>query len=85
MCEVSGGREEHLPVRGSGFDFVSTEVALNIFAQVAFDELFDLAVGESLVQLYHNPRPPFGLGLWLIKSSVINLKSIKTGSRLFRK
>jgi len=45
-------------------------VSLNPFAQVALDELFDLAVSESLVQLYHNLRPPFGLRLCLIKSSL---------------
>ena len=27
--------------------------SLNLFAQVAFDEFFDLTAGESLVQLYH--------------------------------
>jgi hypothetical protein len=48
------------------FDIAS----LNRFLQVAFNELLDLAVGESLVQLNHNLRPPFGLRLWVTRSSL---------------
>ena len=45
--------------------------SLNLFAQVAFDEFFALTVGESLVQLYHNQRPLFGLRLWFLRSSLL--------------
>ncbi len=59
--------------------------SLNLLPQVAFDELSDLAVGESLVQLYHNLRPPFGLRLWFLRCSLLNRKSVKNGSLLIRK
>ena len=55
---------------------------LNLFLQVAFDKLFDLAVGESLVQLNYNLRPPFGLRLWFARCSLLNFKSIKNSSLL---
>jgi hypothetical protein len=57
----------------------------NLFPQVAFDELFDLAIGESLVQLYHNLRPPFALRLWALRCSLLNRKSLKNASLLIRK
>ena len=60
-------------------------VSLNLFAQVAFDEFFDLTVGESLMQLYHNRRPPFGLRLWFFRSSLLKRKSLINGSLLIRK
>jgi len=49
-------------------------VSLNLFAQVAFDKLSDLSIGESLLQLYHNLRPPFGLRLWVLRCSLLNRK-----------
>ena len=45
--------------------------SLNLSLQVAFDELLDLSVGESLVQLYHNLKPPFGLRLWVLRCSLL--------------
>jgi hypothetical protein len=59
--------------------------SLNLFAQVAFDKLFDLAIGEPLVQLNHNLRPPFGLRLWVRRCSLLNSKSLINGSLLIRK
>ncbi len=56
--------------------------SLNLFPQVAFDELSDLTISESLVQLYHNLRPPFGLRLWFPRCSLLNFKSIKNSSLL---
>ena len=56
--------------------------SLNLFAQVAFDEFFDLTVSESLVQLCHNRRAPFGLRLWFPRSSLLNFKSIQNSSFL---
>ena len=44
---------------------------LNLFPQVSFYELFDLAIGESPVQLYHNLKPPFGLRLWIPGCSLL--------------
>ena len=59
--------------------------SLNLFFQVAFYELFDLSIGESLVQLYHNLRPPFGLRLWFPRNSLLNFQSIENSSVLIRK
>ena len=50
------------------------KASLNLFAQVAFDEFFYLNVSESLVQLYHNLRPPFGLRLWVTRCSLLICK-----------
>jgi hypothetical protein len=57
-------------------------VSFNLFPQVVLDEISYLAIGESFVQLYHNLRPPFGLRLWFLRSSLLNFKSFKNSSLL---
>jgi hypothetical protein len=78
---IDEGKEPHFSNAQDLLDIPS----VNLFAQVAFDKLSDLSVGESLVQLYHNLRPPFGLRLWFLRCSLLNRKSLKNGSLLIRK
>jgi len=64
---VDDGKE---PLSSNAQDILDIP-CLNLFPQVAFDELFDLAIGESPVQLYHKLKPPFGLRLWITGCSLL--------------
>ena len=48
--------------------------SVNLLTKVTSDEISYLSIGESLVQLYHNLRPPFGLKLWFLRCSLLILK-----------
>ena len=55
---------------------------LYLFIRLAFNRLFGLTFGESLVQLSHNPRPPFGLSVQVPRSAH---RSLKSASLVIRK
>jgi hypothetical protein len=76
-------------VSGRPYDFKNRlndnhyRVRLSRPSRLNIPAIIDLAIRESLVQMYHNRRPPFGLRLWVLRSSLLHRKYLKNGSLLF--